>query len=456
MAGLNLRGENAKFGGCTLGLCAPGSDDDFAGKIRDFFSREPMARAAVVHLRHCTRPVALHGLDLTRVVCAADGSLLELAPMLDPEIPAGPDPGERANIESAIVRAVNATLALSSLRRPSEILRRISCEFRGRAERDYAGRILQGAFLAFEKQWPDRFTPPDPWVFRHPGSGLMFFTARRHSTGIIDLWTQVHHAPVDGAPLQKMFRRFQRATGVCEQVVFPAPDGPMRRTSCVNEGRELVLMNGFFDFAPVRVLQQKLNEQFKSRLSGSVNFGAVLLWCLAHQPVFSNVRFSFLVLVPPDENFGEGIDYVVIRPQDFVRPDMPDRGFLDYARDFLLRMNEARTRRSRSFRTMKNMAQLPAAVAQAAIRLNVRARQRSSGTLMVTFLPTTSSAMVPMSDVGFEHGIIGIYNLELPSAGGGRVGAVGIKGDPGVVEPYPAALQRALAHALDYLPAGGF
>ena len=371
--------------------------------------------------------------------------------MLDPEFPSPLRPAERSEIDCAIVRAANATRTIPSVRRPSEILRLVARECRGSGASAYAMRILQGPFLAFESQ-ADRFAPPDPCVFRHPGVGLLNFTVRRMAPGVVDIWMQVHHMPVDAGPAQNMLRRLESKLGIGEMVVFPAPDSPVRRVPCVDEGRDLTLLNGFFDFAPVRDLQQKLNARFRNQMSEPATVSATLLWCMAHQAEFFEARLAFLVIVPADETFEEGIDFAVVCPRDFLRRDAPDCGFVAYAADFARRVNEARSRRSRKFRLMKATAQLPAFLAQAALRLNPRIRQRSFGTLLVSVLPTARSATASMSDVGYEHGISVILNFDLPSTDGRNVGAVSIKGEPVVVDRYPLALRRALANASDYLP----
>ena len=452
LAGLSLRGENSKFTLAAFGLCAPGTGMEFAGRLHVFLAGEEAARTAVVHERYRTRAATLASADLIRAKFAPDGDLLSLEPLLDPAVPAMCAPAERIRIAGAIIRAANATRSVSSVRRHGRILHLLSRETGGREALDYARRILQGAFLAFETGGSDRFTPPAPAVFRHPGTGLLFFTVRRQENGGVDLWTQFHHAPIDGAPAQKMIRRLQRAIGVCEPPCFPEPDISFRRVECVNDGRGLVHLNGYLDFSKIRELRHRLNDRFCGELVDPVSFGAALLWCMGHQPEFTEARFGFIVPVRATDRFEEGIDYVVTCPAGFMRSGAPADGFIEYARDFARRTREALAGTSRSYRTTRALERLPSVMAQAVMRLNVRARRRTSGTLMVTFLPTATTVLVPTGDSGHEHGIVGIYNIDLPSAGGVNVGAVGIKGAPAVVDSYPAALRRALENALEYFP----
>jgi hypothetical protein len=60
-----------------------------------------------------------------------------------------------------------------------------------------------------------------------------------------------------------------------------------------------------------------------------------------------------------------------------------------------------------------------------------------------------------MTDLAVEGGFIAIGSMALPSVGGGRVGAVSIKGPGEKIARYPAALRRAIANCEQYVPMVG-
>src|SRR5581483_2874414 len=218
----------------------------------------------------------------------------------------------------------------------------------------------------------------------------------------------------------------------------------INRTECWREGRDLILLGGFFDFLTLREWQRKMDALHRHELTLPLTTGAALIWQLGRQPEFDGIRFAFVIDVPADENYERSVDFIIARPRDFMRDDAPDGGFGVFVRDYDRRLCEAQTRRSRTFRTMRNLSMLPPALAHTAMRLNVRVRHRAFGTCGITLLPTANCGISPIGDLGFEHGFISIGKMQLLSSDDGLVGGISIKGEPHVIECYPDAIRRAL------------
>ena len=176
--------------------------------------------------------------------------------------------------------------------------------------------------------------------------------------------------------------------------------------------------------------------------------GALLDWFLAHQPEFQGVKFANAVDVPANETKGRGVDLVPIRPADY----MDQRGFAAYLSDFNQLVLDARNRRTRSYRAMRNLAILPPMLAFAALRLNPEAGRSTFGTVGVSIVKSAKVVVGTMADQGFDGGFILIGNMSLPSRNGRTSAAVSIKGEYAAIRGYPMAIRRAIqmASRLEY------
>jgi hypothetical protein len=172
----------------------------------------------------------------------------------------------------------------------------------------------------------------------------------------------------------------------------------------------------------------------------AIPVNALLLWCLAHQPEFQGVKFANAVDVPANETNGRGVDLVPICPADYF----DQRGFAAYLSDFNQLVLDARNRRSRSYRAMRNLALLPPVLASAALRLNPDAGRSTFGTVGISIVKSAKVVMGTMADQGFDGGFIVIGNMSLPSRNGHTSTAVSIKGEHAAIRSYPMAIRRAI------------
>lgn len=448
-AGLNLRSEAGKFTLSAFAVSCPGNTrEEIARRLRDFLGGEPIVRVAVGPGRNFTRIMPLDSVDVVTAGFAADGALESISPTFDPSIEPQLDASLREQIHRTLIEGANATRHLCIAHRAADIQAHIARRHRDRKAHDYAMRVLQSAFLSFEDNIRSRFLAPDPSVFRHPGTGLLHFTVRPQQDNTADFWMQVHHTPVDGLPMQEMLTRLERHFGVGQSPRFPSADS---HTLCslpaVQAGgeRKLVSLVGFYSFSAIKELRKKINTCLAASLSEPAGIGAVLVWCLAHQPEFAGLKIAVVVDVPASERHARAVDFAVIEPRAFFNAHAPFGGFAAFAAAYSGQVGRARLRQTRTFKTMVRSALIPPAIAQAVLRCNPRAHRYTFGTLGLSIIKSASVFLSPIGDVGHEHGFITIGNIDLPSDDGGTVGSVCIIGDPEVVGAYPAALRRALS-----------
>jgi hypothetical protein len=143
-----------------------------------------------------------------------------------------------------------------------------------------------------------------------------------------------------------------------------------------------------------------------------------------------------------------GVGVVVVRPADYPQ-DVEGLG--RYVRDFNRAMELTRTRASDGCRTLDAAAHLPARTARALLSHALEQTPRAFGTMALTVLKDARVFGAPLAATGHGHGFLAMGGVALPTAGGGKVGCITVKGPKGVAAGYPAMLRAAMARC-DALP----
>ena len=469
--GTGLRSEASKFGLSAFGINTgslwtterfSGPEEDLAKRFALFLRTEPSARFALRHDRFCCHRVVNRRAETTLAEFSPWGELRSILPILDQSDPVPLNSSERGEVERLIVEEFNRTRQLPEFARAriliGNVIRRgFDARKSGRLRSNgaaYGERILKSCCLSFETIGIDRdkrFEPPDFRIRRIIGAGFLNVVCRRAPNDAMDIWIQIHHTGGDGAPMQEFLSRLETIWGTQPGILFPSrPRPPAEYTPlfCFN-GRTTpapgLRLHRFLGSFPIA---QRLENAFRKEGIEAIPVGALLDWCLAHQPEFQGVKFANAVDVPANETKGRGVDLVPIRPADY----MDQRGFAAYLSDFNQLVLDARNRRTRSYRAMRNLAILPPMLASAALRLNPEAGRSTFGTVGVSIVKSAKVVVGTMADQGFDGGFILIGNMSLPSRNGRTSAAVSIKGEYAAIRGYPMAIRRAIqmASRLEY------
>jgi hypothetical protein len=469
--GTGLRSEASKFGLSAFGV-KTGSlwtaerfsrvEEDFAKRFALFLRSEPSARFALRHDRFCCHRVVHQRAETTLAEFSPWGELRSILPILDESDPVPLNSSERGEVERLIVEEFNQTRQLPEFARARILTGNVVRRWFDARKPDrvrsngaaYGERLLKSCCLSFETVGIDRdkrFEPPDFRIRRIIGAGFLNVVCRRAPNDAMDIWIQIHHTGGDGAPMQEFLSRLETNWGTQPGILFPSDPGrPPKILPCFasTEERPLHLISDFIDFSALSQLRNDLKTRFAKEGIEAIPVGALLNWCLAHQPEFQGVRFANAVDVPANETEGRGVDLVPIRPADY----MDQRGFAAYLSDFNQLVLDARNRRTRSYRAMRNLSVLPPMVASAALRLNPEAGRSTFGTVGVSIVKSAKVVVGTMADQGFDGGFILIGNMSLPSRNGRTSAAVSIKGEYAAIRGYPMAIRRAIqmASRLEY------
>jgi hypothetical protein len=461
--GLNLRSEGAKFilaafnldafSGQGPGTLRPGgAERHFAERFCRFLGSEPEAHFAMEHGRFISLRVSKSITDVSLCEYGPDGELQRIVPIFDARQPVADDAPETAEAIRRVIGAFNQSRKMPEFARPRLLANRIS-RIGSAAARRIGSRILASTPVSFHQGPvpPDhRFRPPDFLLHRGFGVGYMAARCRLSPDGRgVDLWLQCHHAGADGGPIQELLERMETCWGVTAPLVLPADDkasGTLTIYTHAGE-RSAGLLTDFVDFAPLVQLRRELALRLAPQVEAVPLIG-LFLWCLSHQPEFAGVGMNTAVDVPPAADQPRAVDLVAVWPHRYHgHPD----GFVRFLRDLLTQFADARLRKTRTWKAMTQLTSVPPAVGWAILRFLPGITRKNFGTLTVSMVRDAKAIAPPMPDAAWDHGFMAVGKLGVASESGPSVTPLSVKGDPGRIRSYPAAVRRAIAEGRRYV-----
>ena len=466
--GLGLRSDGTKFGLSAFGLdlfsdlpeqerTAPtrkSAEAHFAKRWAAFVAGETEAGWVLSHkANHVERLPGCADVVVARF--SANGEMEKLEPVTRQPEKAFSNDHDFVKIAEQFCAAHRATREMPERKRPQALLRAAEqpvAEVDGgppkSAELWDAPRISAACQISFETmpESTGRFLPPDFRFRRSPGCGVLNVVARLSGDfRILDVWLQIHHAATDGAPIQEMLVRLEKAWGLVQPLDFPRDDPaiepPAISVQPSQKDRHVCQVVDFINFAPLLAWREAMNTRYRERIGGSVPVICALLWQLARQPEFAGRKFSTAVDVPATPRHARAVAMLGIRPGDF---SSDAEGFADFARNYLELLEKARTRTTAGWLMLRQLALLPPWLAQRALQADASRARQIFGTVGVLMLKDARVFSAPMEDVGWYEGFLAIGNMSLPSSGGGTVGVITARGEVQTVSQYPRAIRLAI------------
>jgi len=466
--GLGLRSDGTKFGLSAFGLdlfsglpeaqrstpTRKSAETHFAKRWAEFVGGESEASWVLEHKAHHVECLPGKG-DVVVAQFSADGQLETIEPVMrKQEEPFSDDQGF-GRIAEIFCAAHRATRHLPERERPQALLwgaEQASGENHASLPKDArlwdARRISEACQVSFETmpESTGRFLPPDFRLRRPPGRGVLNVVARLSDDfRSVDVWLQIHHVATDGAPIQEMLARLEKAWGLVQPPHFPKDD-PAKEARLISvqpsaKDRPISEVVDFINFAPLLAWREAMNARHRERIGASAPIVCALMWQLARQPEFAGRKFSTAVDVPATARQARAVAMVGIRPADY---SLDGEGFADFSRDYLRLLEEARRRTTAGWRMLRQLALLPPWLAQKALKADAARGRQIFGTVGVSILKDARVFSAPLEDVGWYEGFLAIGNVSLPSSGGGTVAAITARGDPETIRPYPRALRRSM------------
>lgn len=478
-----LRTEPSKFSlaafGLDYGSDRPGepirsqspAEDRLTGRLAVFLRDFPPLHFRLKWDRFSARQIRTETIDLVRAKYEDKGDLVSLEPCFDERLSSRTklDSKTQKRLLQLIIDAYNSTRLLDDRKRPLELRRELKSRFKRdwaamsselrREAIDFSERVLGATFIHFEimdanvlSEDGSRLKPPHFVKRKHPGFGLLNVTCRfTKDLQEADLWFQMHHVPIDGVPVQEVLGELKRRWGTRRKFLFPRPgcsQGEQPELVSTAAGPKGIYHKYLFiDFRAFLGFRRRLNARGTRAFRGNITAAALLIWKLAENRAFEDIKFAVPVDLPAEGKRERTLGFVFIRPCRYLDRTRPDRGFFNFQRAFNEQLLATKKRVSDSYRLLESMALAPPFLYEAAARILPGAEQEFAGTVGITVIKKADFFVAPISDVHAD-GFIAFSNFSLPSAGGGRVGVVSLKGPKEKIEAYAEALKDLMHRAV--------
>ena len=410
--------------------------------------------------------------DVIEADFADDGKMLKLIPYFDENRPTfqmlTPEIMQKA-LEQIILQC-NKTCKLRDPKRARKIFKKVSFwrKFQynlsqsGQQElKLFVNRVLNGTFIQFETLTADpktvlqeRLATPNTQCRRHPGFGLLnIFCRFTNKLEEADLWFQYHHVPVDGMPMQEMLAELKKEWGSCGQIQYPALSSPAAEMELYNFGHNLYRARIYTCLDSFLKCRKQVNEKYYSQMGGPATVASMLIWGLAQHKGLRNRKFLFpvdtslLVDYPQDRS----ISLVIIRPGKFFNEQKPDKGFLEYQREFNRHLFATRLGKSEAYELLELYALIHPVFYYFASKIMPKAMGELIGSAGLTVLRDAEMFISPMTDIHF-NGFIAMGNMKMPTEDGGHACAISFCGQKERVLQYAEAMQnicQLCEHLLD-------
>ncbi|MFH1385045.1 MAG: hypothetical protein ABIH47_08835 [Candidatus Omnitrophota bacterium] len=320
----------------------------------------------------------------------------------------------------------------------------------------YVARVLSATFIHFEVLPAQcspfdtrRFEDPDFIKRKHPGFGLLNILCRFNADyDEADLWFQIHHIPVDGVPMQEALQELKNQWGVRGDLTFPSLSQKRSVVPklCSTEKGEKGMYHAreFIDFRSFLKKRKELNERYATQLFEDITVISMLIWGLAHHPVFHDRKFIFPIDLAASSDKERVPGFVIIRPSMYVNKDDTLKGFLAFQREFNRRLQSTKARQGESYELLEACALTSPLVYGITKKLMPAAVAEFFGTIGITIIKDADMFIAPFSDTHTD-GFLAFGNFTVPTEDGGLAGAVSVRGPQEKVEDYLKAVREVIS-----------
>ncbi len=405
--------------------------------------------------------------DMIETEFSENGDLLHLKPHFDTKFAefAALGSGDIELLLQEFCRLYNQWNNLNSLRRAKLLARKLTrwtpaghkLSHRARIElKSLVDRLLTASYITFEQLPADpekiakaRFATPDIQTYRHPGWGLLNIIVRFSADwSEADLWTQYHHVPVDGLPMQELLCELKREWGETGPLLYPVPGTPAAEPEIFYDGNQRFRARLFLDFSRFLALRKYLNTHYRTRMGGNATVAGMILWGLMRHPFFQDRKMLFPVDIENGVEFAREreLSLIFIRPGKYFDTANPLEGFTRFQREFNRRLQRTRAGKSESYELLQLYSMIHPVFYHLGTYLLPKAMNEMLGTVGLSILTDAEMFLAPLTDLQ-EDGFMALGNMRVPAVNGTRAGAISICASHRQLKAYTEAIT---AIASDY------
>lgn len=432
-------------------------------KLADFLHKTPASQWAFTWKFWRTYRIQLNVTDIMEAEFDSKGKLAKIIPHFDRNRPDFLYANNRL-IQKALSKLVdfyNRDNKNYNLSKSWKIFKKMKKWVRSENEISFTGRqelkriisrIMNSTFVIFEymksskgELLEQRLKIPRFNRYRHPGFGLLNIVCRlNEDLSEADLWTQFHHVPVDGLPMQEELKKLKNEWGAAGPVKYPSLKSQSSSMDIFCSSKNVFRGRIFLNFEQFIKIRKYLNRNYFAEMEGKVTFLSMIAWGIARHSYFKKCKF----LIPFDTSESSiyskdehSLSLIFIKPCKYYDENKKLNGFLDYAREFNKKLFSTKLAKSESYELLELYSMVHPLFFYIARYLMPRVTAEVVGTAGITMLKDAEMFVSPLTDLQ-QKGFVALGNLTVPTVDGETAGAATMCGSKKQVREYMKALSE--------------
>lgn len=301
-------------------------------------------------------------------------------------------------------------------------------------------RMLSATWISFNEEEADAESRMTPHLFtnqKHAGFGLLNIRCKHDALfKWMDIWMQFSHIGIDGRAAAKLQGRISSAFGLYDpEMSFPG-DFKFHNKFFTFKYPDRNVFHGcsFIDFGTILTASNKLSEKH-----GKVLPVALLIWGLAKQPLFKNLKFNIPVDIPASGLLERTVGFVFINPASFYRKYPEDESFVRFNHSFNEQVKGVRNRQIENYYLMQTATMVPHRIIALMLRYLPAGLFAFTGATCVTLMEGIEYAIPSLSD-----NIHTIIAVSLITKDNNKTACVSIRADSDIAEQILYEIQETV------------
>ncbi|MEG1979253.1 MAG: hypothetical protein RR060_00940, partial [Victivallaceae bacterium] len=225
------------------------------------------------------------------------------------------------------------------------------------------------------------------------------------------------------------------------ELIYPALNSKAAKTELFRYDGRLFRARVYANFTNFLKVRSAVNKRWRNQMNGPATIAGMVLWGLSRHQFFRERKMLFPVDTSPrvDNTVERELGLIFIRPGKFDDPNSSVNSFIQFQREFNIRLEQTRHGECESYEFLELCAMNHPIVYHLARLLFPDALSEIVGTVGLSIIKNAEMFICPLTDFQV-NGFIAMGDLTIPTADGNSAGAVSVCGSRKQVRYYIEAI----------------
>ena len=247
--------------------------------------------------------------------------------------------------------------------------------------------------------------------------------------------------------MQELLEELKKSWGSTEELIYPNLSNHDSSPEIYYSGGKIFRARMFVDFSKFLQFRNYLNQTYLKEMNGPATAASMIIWGVAKHEMFKKAKVLFPVDIADGVQFADEreLSLLLIRPAKYFNSKNELEGFLQYQREFNKRLFATRHGSSDSYEMLDLYSLVHPIFYYLARDFFKESVSDYLGNMGLSMMKNAEMFISPLSDLQ-KNGFIALGNMNVPTADGGRAGAVSICGSRREIKAYIDAISNLAAN----------